>query len=64
MVRGHGVLYHPLPAHLTPLTRLCRHDFSGSGAFPATFSASFRSVRVTPWQSGSSQGSSSSGLAP
>jgi hypothetical protein len=36
--------------HLIPLTRLTRDNFSCSGAFPAAFSASFRSVRVTPWQ--------------
>ena len=43
-----GISSHPLTDHLTPLTRLCTLDFSASGAFPAAFSASFRSVRVTP----------------
>lgn len=38
------------PLCMSPwLTRLCRLDVSGSVAFPATFSASFRSVSVTPW---------------
>lgn len=45
-----GTLYHPQPGHLTPLTGLCRQGFSGAGSSPAAFSASFRSVRVTPWQ--------------